>query len=78
MSLLRAGEFHEVNDRDPVDGLGRAADTVDGVVFTVDANGGNAVIPTARISLDGPTHIETESDGAGKFTFNAVPPGPTR
>jgi outer membrane receptor protein involved in Fe transport len=49
--------------------------SVDGVVFTVDANGGHAVIPTARISLDGPTHIEAESDGLGKFAFNAVPPG---
>jgi len=54
---------------------GQATGTVDGVVFTVDANGGHAVIPTARISLDGPTHIEAESDGAGRFTFNAVPPG---
>ena len=35
---------------------GQATGTVDGVVFTVDANGGHAVIPTARISLDGPTH----------------------
>jgi hypothetical protein len=54
---------------------GQATGNVDGVVFTVDANGGRAVIPTARISLDGPTHIEAESDGAGKFAFNAVPPG---
>ncbi len=54
---------------------GQATGTIDGVVFTVDANGGHAVIPTARISLDGPTHIEAESDGAGKFAFNAAPPG---
>jgi len=54
---------------------GQATGTVDGVAFTVDANGGRAVIPAARISLDGPTHIEAESDGAGKFAFNAVPPG---
>jgi hypothetical protein len=31
--------------------------------------------PTAQISLDGPAHIETESDSTGKFAFNAVPPG---
>jgi outer membrane receptor protein involved in Fe transport len=55
--------------------IGQGTGTVDGVVYTVDANAGNAVIPTARISLDGPTHIEAESDGAGKFAFNAVPPG---
>ena len=54
---------------------GQATAAVEGVAFTVDANGGHAVIPTARISLDGPTHIEAESDGAGKFAFNAVPPG---
>ncbi|RZU35547.1 carboxypeptidase regulatory-like domain-containing protein [Edaphobacter modestus] len=53
----------------------QATGTVDGIVFTVDGSGGHAVIPTARISLDGPTHIEAEGDGAGKFAFNAVPPG---
>src|SRR4051794_10140005 len=55
--------------------IGQRTGTVDGVVYTVDANAGHAVIPTANISLDGPTHIEAESDGAGKFAFNAVPPG---
>ena len=54
---------------------GPATGTVDGVVFTVDANGGHAVIPSAKISLDGPTHIEADSDGTGKFAFNAVSPG---
>ena len=54
---------------------GQATGIVDGVVFTVDASGSRAVVPASRISLDGPTHIEAESDGAGKFAFNAVPPG---
>lgn len=30
---------------------GQATGTIEGVVFTVDANGGHAVIPTARILL---------------------------
>jgi Carboxypeptidase regulatory-like domain len=55
--------------------VGQAPSTVDGVVFTVDASGSHAVAPASRVSLDGPTHIEAESDGAGKFAFNAVPPG---
>ena len=38
----------------------QATSTVNGVVFTVDAKGGHAVIPAAQISLDGPTHIEAE------------------
>ena len=54
---------------------GQVTGTVDGVVFTVNANGGHAVIPATRISLDGTTHIEAKSDGAGRFAFNAVPPG---
>jgi Carboxypeptidase regulatory-like domain len=54
---------------------GQATGTVDGVVFTVDASGSHAVVPASRVSLDGPTHVEAESDGAGKFAFNAVPPG---
>jgi len=54
---------------------GKATGIVDGVAFTVDASGSRAVVPASRISLDGPTHIEAESDGAGKFAFKAVPPG---
>ncbi|MEG9438557.1 TonB-dependent receptor [Edaphobacter sp. HDX4] len=53
----------------------QATGTVDGAVFTVDANGVHAVVSTAQISLDGPTHIETKSDVGGKFAFNAVPAG---
>ena len=54
---------------------GLATAAVEGVVFTVDASGSRAVVPVSRVSLDGPTHIETESDSTGKFAFNAVPPG---
>jgi hypothetical protein len=58
-----------------VQSIGQVTGTVDGVVFTVNANGGHAVIPTARISLDGPTQGETKSDGTGRFAFNEVPLG---
>jgi outer membrane receptor protein involved in Fe transport len=52
-----------------------ATGTVQGVLFTLDSSGERSVVPAAELSLDGPTHIETESDGDGKFTINAVPPG---
>ena len=58
--------------------LGRLHALIDGVVFTVDANEGHAVIPMEKYWLDGSTHIEAESDGVGKFAFGAVPPGRTR
>ena len=51
---------------------GQATGIVDGVVFTVDANGGHAVVPHAKLSMDGPTHLEVESDGVGKFAFNKL------
>jgi hypothetical protein len=49
--------------------------TIQGVAFTVDSNGERAVVPAAKISLDGPTHMKTESEGQGRFAFNALPPG---
>ncbi len=49
--------------------------TVQGVVFTVDREGGRLVVAGAKISLDGPTHIEAQSDNGGKFAFRAVPAG---
>jgi hypothetical protein len=44
-------------------------------VFTLDADGGRSVVPGAKISLDGPAHLEAESDAEGKFAFKAVPAG---
>jgi hypothetical protein len=55
---------------------GLATAAVEGVAFTVDASGIHGAVPASRVLLDGPTHIETESDSTGKFVFNAVPPGP--
>jgi TonB dependent receptor/Carboxypeptidase regulatory-like domain len=52
-----------------------ATGTVQGVLFTLDPSGDRSMVPAAQISLDGPTHVETESDGEGEFTISAVPPG---
>jgi outer membrane receptor protein involved in Fe transport len=49
--------------------------TVRGQTFTVDAIGAHAVVPAAKVALDGAVHIEAESDSEGKFAFDAVPPG---
>jgi hypothetical protein len=52
-----------------------ATGTIRGVVFTVDTDGARSVLPAAKISLDGPTHIETQSNHEGKFVLSAIPSG---
>jgi hypothetical protein len=59
-------------------GAGQATGTVQGVGFTVDGDGGRSVVPAAKISLDGPVHLEAQTDNEGKFVCNAVPPGSYR
>lgn len=54
---------------------GPATGTVQGEVFTTDADGGRSVLPDTRISLDGPSHIETQSTPQGKFALSAIPVG---
>jgi hypothetical protein len=54
---------------------GLQAGTVQGLVFTSEQDGGRLVVPGAKISLDGPSHLEAESNNEGKFTFNVVPSG---
>jgi len=54
---------------------GPATGTVQGLVFTADADGGRSVVPAAKISLDGPVHLKVQTDNEGKFACNAVPPG---
>jgi carboxypeptidase family protein len=49
--------------------------TVHGTVFIVDDDGGRSVIPSVKVSLTGPTHIEVQSDDAGSFSFDSVIPG---
>src|SRR5258708_28011846 len=51
------------------------AGTVQGLVFTSEQDGGRLVVPGAKISLDVPSHLETESNNEGKFAINAVPSG---
>src|ERR1700680_3079834 len=46
-----------------------------GEVFTADVDGGRSVVPGAKISLIGPATRETEADAAGKYVFDALPPG---
>jgi len=54
---------------------GPATGTVQGVVFAADADGGRLVLPDTRISLDGSSHIETQSTPDGKFVLSAIPAG---
>src|SRR5258708_12553852 len=54
---------------------GQATGSVEGVVITIDADGGRSVVPGAKISLDGPKHIDAEADAEGKFTISGVAPG---
>ena len=52
-----------------------ATGRIQGVLFTVDTDGARSVLPAAKISLDGPTHIETQSNHEGKFVLSAIPAG---
>jgi hypothetical protein len=54
---------------------GQQAGTVRGLVFTSEQDGRRLVVPGAKISLDGPSHLEVVSDNEGKFAFNAVSSG---
>lgn len=40
---------------------GQATGTVQGMVFTADADGGRSVVPAVKISLDGSSHIELKA-----------------
>jgi Carboxypeptidase regulatory-like domain len=53
----------------------KSTGTVHGTVFIVDDDGGRSVIPSVKVSLTGPTHIEVQSDDAGSFSFDPVIPG---
>ena len=46
-----------------------------GVAFTTEQDQARLVVPGTKILLDGPVHLEAESDGQGTFVFNSVPVG---
>jgi len=54
---------------------GQPTGTVQGVVFIADADGGRSVVPGTKVALDGPSHLDAESNNEGKFAFSAVPCG---
>ena len=49
--------------------------SIQGLVFTTEHDNARSVVPGTRVSLDGASHIEAESDGEGKFVFPSVPAG---
>jgi hypothetical protein len=56
-------------------GAGQPTGAVQGAVFVADADGGRSVVPATKITLNGPTHIEGQSDNEGKVEFSTVPAG---
>jgi hypothetical protein len=56
-------------------GAGQPTGALQGLVFITDADGRRSVVPATKITLDGPAHIEAQSDTEGKFAFSAVPAG---
>ena len=49
--------------------------TLQGLVFTRDADGARAIVPGAKISLTGAATLETDADAAGEFVFTGLAPG---
>ena len=49
--------------------------TIQGVVVTTQQDGARSIVPGTNVSLDGPVHLQAESDSEGKFTFSTVTPG---
>jgi len=56
-------------------GAGQPTGAVQGLVFITDADSGRSVVPATKITLDGPAHIEAQSDNEGKFALSIVPAG---
>ena len=49
--------------------------SIEGLVFTTEKDHARSVVPGAKLSLDGASHLEAESDSEGKFTFGTIPAG---
>src|SRR5246127_990455 len=56
-------------------GAGQPTGAIQGLVFITDADGVRSVLPATKITLDGPAHIEVQSDNEGEFAFITVPAG---
>jgi hypothetical protein len=54
---------------------GQPTGAVQGLVFITEPDGGRSVVPATKITLDGPAHIEAQSDNEGKFAFSTVATG---
>src|SRR5208282_672577 len=52
-----------------------AAAKVEGSVFVRDSAGNQSFVAGAKVRLNGPTTLETETDGNGNYVVAAVPPG---
>jgi len=50
--------------------------TVQGVVFTSDADRSRSIVAGAKVLLNGPSTIETQADASGRYVFAGIPPGP--
>jgi len=50
--------------------------SIEGVVFTLEQDHVRSIVPGVKLSLDGASHFEAQSDSEGKFTFGTVPAGP--
>jgi len=48
---------------------------VQGVVFTLDADGGRSIVPAAKVTLSGASAVETTTDTNGAYLFTALSPG---
>jgi hypothetical protein len=53
----------------------KASGSIHGVVFTTEQDHARLVVPGTKLSLDGASHLQTESDGNGAFVFSMVPAG---
>ena len=49
--------------------------SIQGVVFTTEQDHARSVVPGTKLSLDGPLHLQAESNSEGAFLFADVPSG---
>src|SRR5262252_11176749 len=49
--------------------------SIQGVVFTTEQDHARSVVPGTKLSLDGPLHLQAESNSEGAFLFADEPSG---